>query len=125
MNIFKFFKKKPAKTLDEMSRNSAVAAGTVNAWQRPIPQQDLISFADVQAKIDSCKKVVDTREASNFIDKYEAQHGPHATYLYEMRNFLCDLTFELFAKEYPKTEETIKSVKVSKVKVSKSKPKKK
>lgn len=87
-----------------------------------INNDNLITLDCINTAMSECKKVVDTRKVSEMLDTYQEQHGNYAPQLYEMRNALCDLTFDLFAKEYPKTPEKERGVTITK-KTSKTKKK--
>lgn len=62
----------------------------------------LDNSVEIWAKINSCQKLNDTRAIAKLIDTYESSFGRNDN-VREMRNKLCDISFDLFAKEFPKT----------------------
>jgi hypothetical protein len=42
----------------------------------------------------------DTRKGSNVIDDYEKRFPNESVFVFEMRNLLCDRTFEVYANKH-------------------------
>ena len=52
--------------------------------------------------LSSLEDISECNAPSNIIDWYEKQNPTDKESIHDMRNVLCDITFELFSKKYPR-----------------------
>lgn len=66
------------------------------------PDLQLYSYNYINMAISNLMDISECNGPSKAIDWYEKQNPADKENIRDMRNVLCDRTFELFSKKYPK-----------------------